>query len=591
MSDRGIPYEGLAPPSVTSTGTERRVALVIGNSAYPSSPLRNPRNDAEALAAKLRALAPTFEVTLALDVGRDRMEDALELFESQLGACDTALLFFAGHGLQVKGVNYLMPVDADIRQEIHLKRRAISLNEILDIMGRRVRKSSLVFLDACRDNPFARSLLSSLPDEERARTVTRSGLAEVRAGTGSFVAFATAPDNVAMDGHGANSPFTEALLQHIATPGASINDVMIAVRRDVLKATGGRQEPWDQSSLRDRFCFQSAVLEIPATALTTSPQPVVSPSIETTFSEAAVFERAAIEHWDNIKGTSEPAVLLEFLADYGTSRMGKLARDALQKLATLRWKRINKHDEIVLSAFIADFPDTKEIADAGAARANIVAAREAEALKVEAQKACDENRFKAKQAAAEEKARRRAEAGSPKPRRALFIALACLVTPLAVLALYYVARTNNITPEGASQGSSASVTDESPPPVSSIELPSPLCKTLWSEWEEFRDKPVGQGFRNHLVLGKLYLSMGDEDYLKPTACTDVDEYIAVRSKTYDLQRRLIFDCGIVYGTNESPLDRSNIDAIAANELKESQAEKDKLCKAVANNAAKPKKKN
>ena len=155
---------------------------------------------------KLRTLHPAFDVTVALDAGRDAMENALYAFEDKLADCDTALLFFAGHGLQVKGLNYLMPVDADVRQETHLQRRAFSLNEVLAIMGRRVRTSSLVILDACRDNPFARSLVVGLSDEERGRFMVRSGLAEVRAATGAFVAFATAPDNVAFDGTGTNSP-------------------------------------------------------------------------------------------------------------------------------------------------------------------------------------------------------------------------------------------------------------------------------------------------------------------------------------------------------------------------------------------------
>ena len=119
------------------------------------------------------------------------MENALAAFEAELAECDVALLFFAGHGLQVKGVNYLIPVDADITQEAHLRRRAISLSEILDIMGR-VRTSTLIFLDACRDNPFARSLVASLPDKERTRSFPRLGLAEVRVPPGSLIAFATA---------------------------------------------------------------------------------------------------------------------------------------------------------------------------------------------------------------------------------------------------------------------------------------------------------------------------------------------------------------------------------------------------------------
>lgn len=384
MAERGTSYEGSPPTSSAGKAGEHRVALVIGNSAYPTAPLKNPRNDAEAFSEKLMAVYPAFDVTVALDVGRDAMEDALERFEAKLGNCDTALLFFAGHGLQVKGTNFLMPVDADIRQEIHLRRRAFSLNEVLDIMGRRVRQSSLVFLDACRDNPFARSLLAGLPDDERGRFLTRSGLAEVRAGAGSFVAFATAPDNVALDGAGQNSPFTSALLKHMEAPGASINDVMIAVRRDVLKVTGGRQEPWDQSSLRTRFCFHNVEARVtpeeklePASQVQAEPQSAPAPE----FSDVAIFEKAAMKHWEAVEATTDPKRLHEFLAEYGTSRMGKLAREALQRLATARWRKLNKRDGTALVGFIADYAGTKEIAEAADALVKC------EAQKSEAQQA------------------------------------------------------------------------------------------------------------------------------------------------------------------------------------------------------------
>jgi hypothetical protein len=303
MSERGTSYEGTPLPDhrEPECGGERRLALVIGNSAYLAGPLRNPRNDAEAFAAKLKEVHPTFDVTVKLDVGRNEMEDALEVFEARLGDCDTALLFFAGHGLQVKGVNFLMPVDADIRQEIHLRRRAFSLNEVLDIMGRRVRTSSLVFLDACRDNPFARSLLAGLPDRERGRFLMRSGLAKVHPAAGSFIAFATEADNVALDGSGRNSPFTEALLAHMAEPGVSINDMMIAVRRDVMKTTGGQQRPWDQSSLGQRFCFNE-VPELVTPGEAELPERVAVPG-NSSFSEAVLFERMALEHWEAVKAT------------------------------------------------------------------------------------------------------------------------------------------------------------------------------------------------------------------------------------------------------------------------------------------------
>ena len=144
-------------------GTGKRIALVIGNgSCINAGPLRNPRNDAQGMSDVLMRLG--FEVISGIDLGRDAMEDTLIEFETAVGGASAAMLFYAGHGLQVKGHNYLVPVDAEIHQEIQLKRRAFSLDEILDIMVRRAR-ASLVFLDACRDNPFSRSLLSGMSVE------------------------------------------------------------------------------------------------------------------------------------------------------------------------------------------------------------------------------------------------------------------------------------------------------------------------------------------------------------------------------------------------------------------------------------------
>ena len=178
-------------------------------------------------------------------------------YARRIEGADAALLYFAGHGIQVKGQNYLIPVNADIREEFQLKRRAFALNDLLDLMVSNARaRSGLVFLDACRDDPFSRSLRSGTIGAERSRYLARSGLAKMEAMQGSFIAFATEPDNVADDGTGDHSPFTEALLQHIETPDISIGDMMIEVRNHVWKATNGRQRPWDQSSLSQRFFFK-----------------------------------------------------------------------------------------------------------------------------------------------------------------------------------------------------------------------------------------------------------------------------------------------------------------------------------------------
>ncbi len=254
MTDRGKAYLGAVPPTVvTDTTGKRRFALVIGNSAYHSAgTLPNPGNDAEEMGKALLRLK--FSVQIHKDVGRDRFEDLLGQFKRQIVGADAALLFFAGHGLQVKGENYLIPVDADIREEEHLKRRAFGLDEILKAMTEDAR-SSLVFLDACRNNPFSRSLQHSVSGDDEKRNLMVRGLAQVKEPKGSFIAFAAAPGSVASDGKGANSPFTEALLAHIDEPGLTVNGLMIKVRNSVMRATNDKQRPWDHSSLLEEVIF------------------------------------------------------------------------------------------------------------------------------------------------------------------------------------------------------------------------------------------------------------------------------------------------------------------------------------------------
>jgi len=294
MSERGTPYEGQRPPSGHRSG-ERRVALVIGNSAYAhAEALRNPVNDAEAMAAVLSRLG--FDVVKGIDVDLRGIGDLQAVFEDKLrGQPDVALLFYAGHGLQVAGRNYLVPVDAEITQRAHLASRALLFNDLLDDMAAQA-QASLIFLDACRDNPFTRNLTRALGDTARYAGV-RGGLArvDVETVTGSFIAYATAPDTLAYDGTGENSPFTAALLEHIETPGLSVGDLMIDVRNKVLAETNERQEPWDQSSLRARFYFVPEVEETPPQASEVS---------------------GAAQEWAAIQNTDSLAVLAAFQERY-----------------------------------------------------------------------------------------------------------------------------------------------------------------------------------------------------------------------------------------------------------------------------------
>jgi len=265
--------------NAAATATERRVALVVGNSAYEhTTPLRNPKNDAEAMTARLEKLG--FEVFGGTDLDRRKLVESLIRFGRAAEQADVALFFYAGHGLQVNGQNYLVPVDAMVEFEAEIDISLVSLSQIMQQLERGSR-TNLVFLDACRDNPFAKEMARSM---NRAAVSLSKGLGRIQSGSGTFIAFATQPDAVASDGTGANSPFTTALLKHIDRPGQSISDMMIEVRNEVIAETGGKQVPWDSSSLTGRFSFATEQTATAAPAATPAP----SASVEKEAYEQAV---------------------------------------------------------------------------------------------------------------------------------------------------------------------------------------------------------------------------------------------------------------------------------------------------------------
>jgi len=238
-------------PSSLLAATEQRIALVIGNSAYSSGPLKNPVNDATDMATMLKKLG--FSVTLKKNAGLQEMEEAIESFGNSLKRGGVGLFYYAGHGVQVNGTNYLLPIGAKINKEADVKYQAVDANKILDEMATANNGLNIVMLDACRDNPFARSF----------RNATR-GLAIVSsAPSGTFISYSTSPGNVARDGDGRNSPYTSALLQYMQAPGLTISDVFINVRAKVKKETG--QVPWELSSLEGQFYFMPG-LDMKSTA-------------------------------------------------------------------------------------------------------------------------------------------------------------------------------------------------------------------------------------------------------------------------------------------------------------------------------------
>ncbi len=300
---------------------EKRVALVIGNGAYTKDWLPNPTNDAEALSAALQRL--DFEVLTYKDLPFAALKEALRDFGRALKQAHTALFFYAGHGLQVKGENYIVPTDATLESEADVYLELIAVQTVLAQMeiGNR---TSIVILDACRNNPLARNLARAMGT----RSVSiGEGLGRLESGVGTYIAFATAANKVASDGgmKATNSPFTAALLRHIETPDLSIGDLMMRVRKDVIEATqtlpNGPQIPWDNNALIAPFYFRRRAQSVPGSA-----QP--APNVITDRAERD-WERFAIAE------TEDAAIIEAYIAQYEASERLWAAR-ARQRLEVLK---------------------------------------------------------------------------------------------------------------------------------------------------------------------------------------------------------------------------------------------------------------
>ena len=308
----------LAVPEASASG---RVALVIGNSAYKFAPkLNNSVTDASDIAAALERLG--FDVVLGLDLDYAGMREHVLRFSGQLAGAEAGLFYYAGHGLQVAGRNYLAPIDAQLTSEADLDFRTIDLDLVLRNMTRESR-TNIMFLDACRDNPLAVNLARRLG--ARSGAVSR-GLAQVAGGIGTLIAFATEPGNVALDGEGRNSPFTAALLDAIERPGIHVGDVMIAVRNQVLKQTSGKQVPWEHSSLTERFYFVRGSAPPPASADEAAKPREINPlDLELAF-------------WNSIKNSKNVRLFETYLARYPNGTFADLAKITLEELRTAALK-------------------------------------------------------------------------------------------------------------------------------------------------------------------------------------------------------------------------------------------------------------
>lgn len=267
-------------PFSSIAATQQRTALVIGNSAYSSGPLKNPVNDASDMATALRSLG--FNVTLHRNANHHTMENAIREFGGKLSRNrGVGLFYYAGHGMQIDSVNYLIPVGTRVDKPSDVKFKAVNADMILAEMENAKNGTNIVILDACRDNPFSRSFRSA----KRGLEIISS------APMGTFISYSTAANQVAQDGEGRNSPYTKALLANIGKPGLTLSDVFMEVRKQVSKETG--QVPWESSSLVGHFYFKTgqrdaARPDVPdRTEYAMARPPAPEPSRENSFTDPA----------------------------------------------------------------------------------------------------------------------------------------------------------------------------------------------------------------------------------------------------------------------------------------------------------------
>jgi uncharacterized caspase-like protein len=282
---------------------EFKVALVIGNSKYVASPLPNPVNDSRAFAAKLRTLG--FQVIERENLLAKQIPSTLREFRASLKPGAVALFFYAGHGLQIKGSNYLPAVDADITSEEDVPMNSIDVNKVLDMLGEAKTRLNLVFLDACRNNPYARSFRSSA-----------GGLAKVEAPSGTLISFATRPGSVASDGQGQHGLYTEYLLKAIDEPNIQIEQALKTVVSGVKKTSKGQQEPWMEGSIEGDFYFRGGPTGVGRVQAATDPL-----SLEVTF-------------WESVRGSSDQRDLKAYVDKYPSGQFISLATTRIEGLST-----------------------------------------------------------------------------------------------------------------------------------------------------------------------------------------------------------------------------------------------------------------
>lgn len=298
-----VPDRQLVQPPRSQT--VRRLALVIGNGSYTNAPtLKNPANDARDMAATLKLLG--FEVLSGVNVSQREMKRLIREFGQQLKSGGNGLFYYAGHGVQTGGNNYIIPVDADISSEADVENWGVDISLVLNYMDEAQNGLNIVILDACRNNPFRRSFRSA-----------SDGLAQVDAPTGTLIAYATAPGRVAADGEGSNGLYTSELLKAMRVPGVTATEMFMHVRAEVMKRTANKQVPWEASSLVGLFYFIAPA----SNGKATMPR-------ETKFDSAA-FE---LSYWETIKHSTQSEDFKAYLEKYPSGQFASLAKNRISTL-------------------------------------------------------------------------------------------------------------------------------------------------------------------------------------------------------------------------------------------------------------------
>ncbi len=289
-----------------SQANESRIALVIGNSDYTRAPLKNPINDARDISAKLRDLG--FDVVERNNIKIKQIGSTLSEFRGKLSPGSVALVFYAGHGIQIDGENYLPAVDADISAEEDVQNQSISVKQIMTVLDISKTRLNLVFLDACRNNPYSRGFRSA-----------EGGLAKVTAPSGTLISYATRPGSVAADGDGRNGLYTSKLLKQLGS-SQQIELSLKAVVSEVKAASKGKQEPWMEGSIEGEFCFAGCGLNsVPVR------EEAVSPALD-----PATIE---LSFWDSIKDSNNPKDFRAYLEQYPKGKFASIARNRLEPSA------------------------------------------------------------------------------------------------------------------------------------------------------------------------------------------------------------------------------------------------------------------